>query len=157
MEKPRIKEIIENIESIIDIESVNVSYILNLFLCYLKKIAVREDFIALCEPEVLLKFRENFKFIELNASDLLPEEKNKEITISLWRFHDSLSGQQRAIVRLLITGLVTEKDAIEYSQYPEYVTGDLLALVVSCFMELNISYAEEFEVFSKEYILPNKC
>ncbi|MDN7907954.1 hypothetical protein QZM18_28110 [Burkholderia diffusa] len=151
VENPTIKQIIEQIGAFVDIEAAKFQDILIVYVEYLKTLPSKGEFRIYAGDSGCAFFEEKLNILGLNAKGILSSSDLVKEKVALLNLADDATAVFRKIIKLLTTGLATEKGMLEYSNYPEYLAADMLEISVSVLYDVGLNYAESFSQFCEKY------
>lgn len=151
MNKPRIKEIIENIEEILEIENKYFKYVLNIYYEYIKKKLENNEFNSYASENCIELFSCNFWLLEKNSKGLMTSDEIISEKVRLINLKEKSEENCSNLIQLLLTGLATKEGMLNYSNYEEYLSVDMLEISVVSLRNFNIKFAEDFLIFCKTH------
>ncbi|WP_445657608.1 hypothetical protein [Achromobacter sp. NCFB-sbj8-Ac1-l] len=147
MIQPTTKQIIEKIGILIDLEAIEFRDVLMTYVEYLETLPSMDGFRMYAGKNDCAFFEEKLNILKLNAKGVLPTSDLVKEKVALLKLSDDASATFRKVIKLLTTGLATEKGMLEYSNYPEYLAADMLEISVSVLHDVDWIYAENFSTF----------
>ena len=152
MNTPSQKNIIENINSFIDMGNIDFDFMLGCYIDYIQLLSESEEFRSFAGEVACDFLRENIDVLRFNLLGQLDSKLLAEKKVELWGLHATSNNDLKKIVRLIITGLASKEGTLNYSNYPEYISADMLEISISTLYDLNWKYANDFCLFLKGVI-----
>lgn len=156
MNIPSKKDIIENVNSFIDIENIDFDCILSSYIDYIQILSESEEFRSFIGEVGCDFLMKNIDVLKTNSLGQLNSKILAEKKIDLWHLNDTSSNDFKKIVKLIITGLTNKENMLNYSNYPEYLSEDMLEISISTLYDLNWKCANDFGLFLKQLLKINK-
>ncbi|MGP9827733.1 hypothetical protein ACT048_24995 [Ectopseudomonas khazarica] len=151
MEKPRIKKIIEEIALAIDIERRDLNYVLSMYYQYIKLLLETDEGFASLDSSCDHVVSKNSDLIKKNIENNISAEELITEKVRLIKLKKSPNSECTNLIQLILTGLATEREMLNYSNYEEYLATDMLEISVISLKNINPEFMDGFLVFSKNY------
>ncbi|WP_183021787.1 hypothetical protein [Delftia sp. UME58] len=151
MNKPRIKEIIEEIEDFLKIESKDFQYILEMYCEYLKLLSKNDGFKFCINDECVKLFSSNLWIVEKNIKGEMTLDEMRIEKVRLINLKENSEANCARLIKLLLTGLATKEGMLDYSNYEEYLASDMLEISFASLRDVDIKCAENFLLFCRNY------
>jgi hypothetical protein len=152
MNIPSKKNIIEDFNSIIDMEKVDFENVLSGYINYIDTLSENREFREIIGGAGCEFLKQNIEILKINLQGKLSSKLLKEKKANLWHLIDISNSDSKKIVKLIVNGLTNKENMLDYSNYPEYLSEDMLEISISTLYDLDWKYANDFCFYLKQIL-----